>query len=360
MYAINTISAWIAGLLLVLSLTTQAQPGADPAVTSRALAPNPLQGVGSTFTLSFRIGNNGAVAISGSGNNNANRMQFGICLAKASPSPASAAALSGPLLNYFDVVYNASSNCFEGRQKQNVAIPPTTVFSLSIAAIVTSASTSTLVADVGASCNIAPNAASNPQPSDNDFASIYTYTINGPMPVSLIDFDAQLQTDRSVLVQWHTSWERNNKGYIIERSKDLINFEEIGQVVDVAGTSNSVNTYRFVDSAPYKGTSYYRLRQVDTDGKSQVFPAKSVIVDGNYSVYPNPIVNGYFTVMLDEPLQAALHLYNEAGSEITINRSTTTDTSVKLIPDSPLSSGIYILTVNERGTTRKYRLLVQP
>lgn len=360
MYARNTISAWIAGLFLVLSLTTQAQPGADPAVTSRTLAPNPLQGVGSTFTLSFRIGNNGAVSISGTGENNANRMQFGICLAKAAPSPANAAALSGPLLNYFDVVYNASTNCFEGRQKQNVSIPPTTVYSLSIAAIVTSASANTSVADVGASCNIAPNASSNPQPSDNDFASVYTYTINGPMPVSLIDFNAQAQQDRSVLVEWHTSWERNNKGYTIERSKDLVNFEEVGQVVDVAGSSNSINAYRFVDSAPYKGTSYYRLRQLDVDGKTHVFPSKAVVIDGNYSVYPNPVVNRHFTVMLDEPLQAVLHLHNEAGSEITINRATTTDTSVKVIPDSPLMGGIYILTVQERGTTRKYRLLVQP
>lgn len=360
MYAKNTISGWIAGLLMVLSLATQAQPGADPAVLSRSLNPNPLQGVGSTFTLSFRIGNNGAVAISGAGTNAANRMQFGICLSKASPSPASEAALSGPLLNYFDVVYNASTNCFEGFQKQNVAIPPTTVFSLSIAAIVTSASTSTSVADVGASCNIAANASSNPQPSDNDFASIYTYTINGPMPVSLVDFDAQAQPDRSVLVEWHTSWERNNKGYTIERSKDLVNFEEIGQIVDVAGSSNSINAYRFLDTAPYKGTSYYRLRQMDTDGKFQVFPAKSVVIDGNYSIYPNPIVNQYFTVMLDEPLQAALHLYTETGSEIAINRSTTTDSSVKLVADSPLLGGIYILTVQERGTTRKYRLLVKP
>ena len=204
---------------LMMGLASFAQTGADPAVTSRNLLPAPLQGVGSTFTLTFRIGNNGAAPISGAGTGNANRMQFGICLGKSAPNPLSTAALSGPLLNYFDVTYNSTNNCFEGRQKQNVEIAATSVYSLSIAAIVTSASTNTAVNDIGASCNIAPNGSANPQPTDNDFASIYTHTVTVAMPVALVDFTAQAQDNRTVLVQWKTSWERQNKGYVVERQQ---------------------------------------------------------------------------------------------------------------------------------------------
>lgn len=345
---------------LMVGLTSFAQDGSDPAVTSRNLVPAPLQGLGSTFTLTFRIGNNGAAPISGSGSGNANRMQFGICLGKCAPNPATTAALSGPLLTYFDVVYNSSSNCFEGRQKQNVEIPATSVYSLSIASIVTSASSNTAVNDIGASCNIAPNGNANPQPTDNDFASIYTHTITtAPLPVALIDFEAQAQEDRTVLVTWKTSWERNNKGYVVERSKDLTNFESVGEVKDVAGTSTSVNSYRFVDPSPYRGTSYYRLRQVDLDGNSQAFPAESIVINGKYGVYPNPVASNGFTLELDEPSSAVLHLYNASGSEVGLSKSDATEMSTRLAPAAKLTSGVYVLTVEERGTTRKHRLVVQ-
>ncbi len=350
----------IASLLLslLISLSALAQSGADPAVTSRNLQPNPLAGVGSPFTLSFRIGNNGAAPISGIGEGNANRMQFGICLGKCVPNPASTAALSGPLLTYFDVVYNPNSNCFEGRQKQNVVIAETSVFSLSIAAIVTTASTNTATNDIGASCNISPNGNANPQPTDNDFASIYTHTETTALPVALVEFGVKVQTDRSVLVSWQTSWERANKGYVIERSKDLKTFEEVGHVSEVAANSSSLSSYQFVDKSPYRGRSYYRLRQLDQDGSSQTYPAKWVELEARYGVYPNPVIGSSFSLDLDEPTTAQLQFYDSRGVELSLTRSVLSEFSAQLSSPSPLSSGVYVLRVEERGNIRQHRLVV--
>ncbi|WP_191041180.1 T9SS type A sorting domain-containing protein [Spirosoma validum] len=315
--------------------------------------------------MTFTIGNNGTVPISGNGF--ANQMQWSICLGKCAPNNANPlAALSGDLLNYFNVSFtppasttNQQGGCFEATQKPGVAIPEVSVYNVVIAAVVTRASTTTTVNDIGASCNIAPNGTANPQPTDNDFASIYTHTNTLAMPVALVDFSAQAQENRTVLVNWKTSWEKANKGYIVERSKDLKSFEAVGEVNDVAGTSNSISSYRFVDNAPYRGTSYYRLRQVDLDGTSQTFDAKSVVIDGKYGVYPNPVVGQQFTLELDEPTQAVLHLYNASGSELGINKLDPTEVSTKVSPSSKLSTGVYILTVEERGITRKHRLVVQ-
>ncbi len=349
----------MAGLLLsMLSLAALAQSGADPAVTSRNLQPNPLAGLGSPFTLSFRIGNNGTVPISGIGEGNANRMQFGICLGKCAPNPASTAALSGPLLTYFDVVYNPNSNCFEGRQKQNVVIAETSVYSLSIAAIVTTASTNTATNDIGASCNIAPNGNANPQPTDNDFASIYTHTESTALPVALVEFGVTVQTDRSVLVSWQTSWERANKGYVIERSKDLKTFQEVGRLIEVAANSSSLNSYQFMDKSPYRGRSYYRLRQLDQDGSSQTYPAKWVELEARYGVYPNPVIGSSFSLELDEPTGAELHLFDSRGVEVGLSRSHPSEASVELSPAATLSSGVHLLTVSERGNLRQHRLVV--
>lgn len=170
---------------LLFCLPSLAQDGSDPAVTYRALTPMPLVGVGAPFSLTFAIGNIGTAPISGSGDDNAHRMRFPICLGKARPKPASQAALSGPLLAHFDVDYNSSTNCFEGRQKQNVQIPSFGIYRLSITAAVTQPSPNTAVNDIGATCTITPHTSSLPQVVDNDYTDIYTHTIMFQCPSRL-------------------------------------------------------------------------------------------------------------------------------------------------------------------------------
>lgn len=180
-----------------------------------------------------------------------------------------------------------------------------------------------------------------------------------PMPVSLISFTAQAQTEHTVLVRWSTSWERNNKKYLIERSKDLNTFEQVGQVSDVTGTGNSISTYKFVDASPYLGTSYYRLKQVDLDGTMQTYKAESVVIEGVYGVYPNPVSGGEFSVNLDEPAQAVLHLYDASGREMPVTTTAAGTARMLVSPLAALRAGIYLLTVEERGSRRQYRLVVK-
>ncbi|WP_170139385.1 T9SS type A sorting domain-containing protein [Larkinella arboricola] len=184
-------------------------------------------------------------------------------------------------------------------------------------------------------------------------------TGNAVLPVTLVDFSALAQQDRTVLVKWTTSWERANKGYVVERSQDLKSFEVAGEVNDVAGSSNGINTYRFVDKSPYRGTSYYRLKQVDADGRTEIFRAQSVVIDGQYGVYPNPVVSQQFTLQLDEPADAVLHLYNTSGIEVPVSKSNFTQQSATISPLRKLSSGVYILHIQERGQTRRHRIIFE-
>ncbi|UFH51910.1 T9SS type A sorting domain-containing protein [Spirosoma sp. KNUC1025] len=362
----RTVLFWVA--MWLISITSLAQSGADPAVIANDLRPQPLANVGSVFSITFAIGNSGSGAItgaSGPSDSLAERMGFHIDLKQCLPNPADISAVSGTILNNFDITYNASLNRFDGIQKKNVTLGSTTIRRFVVSLIVTQASSSTVVNTIGASCTIIPNSGSlrpngtGGQPTDDDFSQIYTHTTTLALPVSLVSFSAQAEPDRTVLLKWTTSWEKANKGYVIERSKDLKTFEEIGEVTDVAGNSNSLSTYRYVDRNPHRGTSYYRLRQVDLDGTIHTFNAESVIIDGRYGVYPNPIVQQTFTLELDEPSTASLRLYNASGSELGFVKSELMESSVKLTPTSKLVSGIYILTVEERGTARKHRLVVQ-
>ena len=86
-----------------------------------------------------------------------------------------------------------------------------------------------------------------------------------PLPVELAEFNAQILIDR-VSVRWMTASELNNDYFVVEKSRDLSNWEEVA-IVYGKGTTDKQNNYFSVDRAPYFGTSYYRLTQVDLDGE---------------------------------------------------------------------------------------------
>lgn len=198
--------------------------------------------------------------------------------------------------------------------------------------------------------------------SGNDNGST-TFTVGGPLPVSLVSFSAKALENHTVGLAWTTSLETNNKGFLIERSKDLKAFEKVGEVTEIGANSNAMKNYSLTDLTPYQGTSYYRLTQIDLDGKMTVFQDKVVSVilrDGAYGVFPNPVISDQqFRLSLDEPEAAQLNFYGSDGRLMPLQKLGVESGSVLLKVTGKLSTGVYILTVGERGQTRKHRLVVE-
>ncbi len=119
-------------------------------------------------------------------------------------------------------------------------------------------------------------------------------TINGcsTLPVSILNFKGSIN-DNKALLTWSTAAEFNNKGFEIERSKDGKIFTTIG-FVKGTGTTTQRKDYAYTDVALNEvgaTTGYYRLKQVDLDGKasySNVIPLslKNIL---EWKLYPNPI-----------------------------------------------------------------------
>jgi hypothetical protein len=91
------------------------------------------------------------------------------------------------------------------------------------------------------------------------------------LPVDLVSFTGTY-TGKVVKLDWTTASEVNNDRFDIERSADGRSFEKIGEV-DGAGNSMTMKTYTFDDKGAASLLNngiklYYRLRQVDFDGKS--------------------------------------------------------------------------------------------
>jgi hypothetical protein len=97
---------------------------------------------------------------------------------------------------------------------------------------------------------------------------------SNPLPVDLVYFKAD-KDENQVMLSWQTAAEKNNDFFAIERSADGYAFEELDRIQG-AGNSSIPRNYTFNDLNPLEGTSYYRLRQVDYDGKFELFPPRAV------------------------------------------------------------------------------------
>lgn len=133
---------------------------------------------------------------------------------------------------------------------------------------------------------------STTQPTVYGFFTLGSSTTNNPLPVELSEFKATLK-DGSVVINWTTMSEINNSHFELERSGDGQHFDMLTRVPG-SGNSTEMHLYSFEDFAPMDGVSFYRLKQVDYDGKYEIFDPVSVKNKGSeqefriLNISPNP------------------------------------------------------------------------
>lgn len=192
-----------------------------------------------------------------------------------------------------------------------------------------------------------------------------------PLPISLLHFDAIAQDNHTVQVIWQTASEINNSHFIVERSADGKNFEYVGTVKG-AGNSTSLLHYGLTDHQPYAGkVSYYRLKQIDFDGKF-TYSSLAVVhllhhpVSLQWVVFPNPAdmadevlgdlsaYEGQQIVVKVTDILGKEHLHKDLWVEpVSANK-----TILFLAKDYP--TGIYTLSItDEKGDTETQRLVVK-
>lgn len=120
--------------------------------------------------------------------------------------------------------------------------------------------------------------------------SVANWSATGILSVQLTQFGG-IGFPEYNLVNWTTESEINCSYYEVQRSYDGTNFSKIGEVFG-AGTTNTEKKYSFQDNDKRVGKVYYRLNQVDTDGKNQLSDIIELTRDaqgqGIISLYPNP------------------------------------------------------------------------
>lgn len=190
-----------------------------------------------------------------------------------------------------------------------------------------------------------------------------TYRPMGPLPVTFIYFDANKQVATSIL-RWKTSQEVNSDHFEIERSNDALNYFKIG-TVRAAGNSSSPTVYDFIDDKPLTGMNYYRLKQVDLDGRYVYTPSRMVRFDKTdtfeVQYYPNPttdiIIIKLAEGMAAEPL--VVNISNASGIVLMQLKLPAHGNSIIPIKLGQYAKGIYFIQVKTSSINSTARILLQ-
>jgi hypothetical protein len=186
------------------------------------------------------------------------------------------------------------------------------------------------------------------------------------LPIELLFFKAELISENHVNLKWASAWEKDNSYYEIERSKDFLQWESLA-VVPGKTNSHDMVQYSKSDNRPYYGTSYYRLKQVDIDGKVKYFNIESITIQtssfGIVEVYPNPADQySKFTIkyLSDYNENVAISFIDMLGRTVYAKNYIVSESYNKLELDiSMLAKGCYILNVKSESGNYITRVIVK-
>lgn len=189
------------------------------------------------------------------------------------------------------------------------------------------------------------------------FGSKTTGSVN-PLPISLVTFTA-IPKGKVVDIEWRTVTELNNDHFAIERTIDGVSYETIAKVKG-KGMSQVSQNYSTQDVSPFKGLSYYRLKQTDLNGEFSYSPLVPVNFSEeskeSWSIYPNPNTGTFSFLKLEEGT-VDISVYNALG-EIVINERHEVINNMPYAGCKDLIPGVYLVRVLFNETSKYQKMII--
>jgi uncharacterized protein YjdB len=245
----------------------------------------------------------------------------------------------------------------------NVAVPATAIaYSCSTVATATSytwsyTGTNVTIASGQGTTSITADFAANATNgnmqvvANNATCSSIAATVTLLLPTTLSNFTATKVNNTAVL-KWNSKLEINAKEYQVQKSIDGKNFENIG-IVAAKGVASE---YSFVDEKLFAGINYYRLKQVDVNGKFEYSTIKQLLVINAQlaiTIYPNP-TSETLNVTIKNAEAKQIRIYNSLGKTVFTSNVVNNTNKIKV---GNLSSGTYfveIITTDGRREVEKF------
>jgi len=149
--------------------------------------------------------------------------------------------------------------------------------------------------------------------STSEFGGV---SVAANLPVHFTSFNGRVKDGQSFLT-WTTAEEQNNSYFEVQKSTNGSNYTSIGKVTPKGGLNNQ---YDFTDGSTLASVNYYRLKQVDLDGRSMF--SKVLILRSNLEKFsvkagPNPFAGNislFYQLEKEEALQ--IRLYDQGGRTV--------------------------------------------
>ncbi|MCG9879481.1 MAG: T9SS type A sorting domain-containing protein, partial [Bacteroidia bacterium] len=200
----------------------------------------------------------------------------------------------------------------------------------------------------GATFYLAFNEADGNSSSSGDNIYIKTFTVS-VLPVRWLDFSHRVEKGKLHLY-WSTATEINNAKFVVERSSDGEIFDELGEIKG-KGNSETVSHYSFVENEVPESKMYYRIKQVDFDGKFDF--SKLISFDPNTSGIEDIQVNiNGKKLRFSQPQQ--VKQVSIIGLDGKLMRSFVDVSESELTIDF-LPTGVYVLAVETKESGMWYK-----
>jgi Secretion system C-terminal sorting domain len=176
----------------------------------------------------------------------------------------------------------------------------------------------------------------------------------GTIPIELLGVTAKAVNDKNV-VAWETATEINNKGFDVQRQNANGTWESLGFVKG----ENKPSTYTFEDKGPLS-ISYYRLRQIDFDGKESLSKVVSVrqTQKGQIQISPNP-TSDKVNILLsnnDRLESTTITVYDLIGRQVLTQKTTANALELDM---SNLAKGTYLVKIDANNSVYTEKIIRQ-
>jgi hypothetical protein len=165
------------------------------------------------------------------------------------------------------------------------------------------------------------------------------------LPLQWLSLNFKLNSNKKAVINFNVN-ETNVANYNIEKSTDGKEFNNIGTL---SSKGNGVNTYSFTEETALQGNAFYRIKQIDADGKYSYSSIINVANEpiGTLAVYPNPLKD--VVTISGAKLGDTITIIDIAGKALQQIKITETQFTIDL---SKYSKGIYLLK-SDNGLAQK-------
>lgn len=180
------------------------------------------------------------------------------------------------------------------------------------------------------------------------FSQFMLVSPTATLPVSTLTFDAKPNI-KNILLNWSTTTEINNKGFVIERSTDGSHFETIGWM-DGAMNSSDRKNYSYTDNFVQPNQLYYyRLRQTDIDSRESLSAIRQARINDRavlqVSISPNPASNEVKVFTSGTAGLSNINLLDAKGQLVKTWKQVNCSAAPQSLDISKIAAGVYMIQV---------------